>query len=321
MFRFKLLSQPAKTTFKFLLAGLIIIISFAIINACIKESPKSPLNNDSTQKNNTNVLFGVTYDEETTVLANQWPSDIIGGLAKTSSGETEEVLLEDYQLIHQSCVFDENGYFSMSTYNIEGDESIRMPLEIYDEVKDEMPEMGADFDPGIGFDMAMGSIILNLKSGDNVLGSTYDPDDYKADPELLDSLINVVQTDTVGVSGRIARTINQLNKAGVQYSILNEEMVSVVGSLNNCNQCPNDFAEVKRVIDLTTGNIIREGLIRQDGKYQYVSFFEYKQVNGFWIVEGEVTYTMGDVNGEWKKKYTTYKHRENINVIYNPISK
>ncbi len=111
---------------------------FMIMVACEFDKPLT--DNESVPGLNINVpLFKLDYDETMSTYALQWPGSTIHnpGMAKTMDGDM--LFLLDYQATHQTFTIDDSGYFSWSKENIEGDESIRVPIEIWEQTKNIRP--------------------------------------------------------------------------------------------------------------------------------------------------------------------------------------
>jgi len=81
----------------------------------------------------------INFDEKYAKYALHWPSGIIHDNSMGKAADEDMLFLVDYQYTSKTIQIDEEGYFHWSKENIKGDQSVRLPEEIWDELKDIKP--------------------------------------------------------------------------------------------------------------------------------------------------------------------------------------
>lgn len=174
-----------------------VMIGLVLITCSLKQ-PQAPELSQAPKTTNPLIAFQLQYDEEDATYALHWPQQMVTGLSKSTG--SDELLLVDYQHIRATMEIDILEYLSYSEEHLEGNESVRMPQEVYEAVKDELPAHGNDFDPIMRWEFVAGQITSFTASG-TVAGSiSMSPEHSRIVPALLDSLGTNYNGDGVDTS-------------------------------------------------------------------------------------------------------------------------
>ncbi len=253
-------------------------------------------------------LLRVEYDEKATTYAFHWPGNMIhkDGLGKTAEDD-DALFLKDYQYVHKQMDIDEDGYFSFESENIEGNENIRMPEEIWDQTANIRPAQ----DPGTISTVRMvtsnGTVQRIGTNGEIISSTSYDPEGYRIDPALLDSMYTS-ECDTC--LEKVSNSIVSMRQSGTEFNMVDEFHAKIVTQIND----EPVFSKVVRVVDLRTGLAKKVAMYRDDGRFDSISLIQYSIISGYPVRSKVTTYRFGDVNNNWQAKTVKYIDRHNIIV-------
>ncbi|MCF7803674.1 MAG: hypothetical protein K9N46_00045 [Candidatus Marinimicrobia bacterium] len=279
-----------------------------VVAACTLKQPQEPVSDTQTVERKPNIAFEIQYDEETTTYALHWPLHMVSGFAKSAG--SDELLLADYQNIHTTMSIDTAGYVAFSEKNIEGNESVRMPEKPYNAVKDDMPARPNDFDPVVRWDLVDGAMTAFTQSGAVQTSLNIDPEQYRIDPALLDSLGGSFFEDTLDASGRRERLLAGMDRQGVSYKMVGDEDIVISGSIKQDEQSYS----TKTMLNLSTGLMVRSAIFNEKQQPLEVSFYRYQKVQGIPVMKYERTYIFGDYEENWEAIYVADTFRDNIKV-------
>ena len=295
-----------------LLIGVLTIIITGCTNV---DSPFSVQETDvkSFEDLSINVKYAESYDQTTITYSRHWPSSISSGIEKTVSNSSGEFMV-DYERIHEVVAFDEDGYMSTSTEFLEGDSETGMPESAYEEFKDQMPSHGIEHDPLVRIESGNGVERGYGKSGNILYEMEYNPEEFRVDISLLDSLNHT--GDTSSSSGSIQNNILRLQNEGVNFDLI-EGFYAKYNLVPTQEQSKYGIGLMQEVMDLRSGEIIASSIQSLDGKYLQVVESNYQHVNDRSVLSREVRYSFGIVNGKWGISTRTVTQREKIQVINN----
>lgn len=267
---------------------------------------------------NINVKYQESYDQKEMTFSNYWPQGTAVSVSGKSEGASTQSaqgeLLVDYEYTRETVSFDDEGYMSTTREFLEGDGEMNMPEELYNRIKDEMPAKSADHDPIVRTEMANGVERAITRSGEIAYEQEYPVEDFRIDPEMLDSLRSM-HNDTSNVDAAVQRNIKQLNNSGLSFNVRDRFYASYsqpAGPAEN-----SDIAEYNYVMDLRTGQVIASILKDAQGRKLSSTMRQYQYVNGVYIMANEETHLYGKINGEWDVTTRKIINRDNIEVIFN----
>jgi hypothetical protein len=258
---------------------------------------------------NINVKYAESYDQTEITYSRIWPRGISAGFDKSKSTSGGELLV-DYERTREVVAYDEEGYMSSVTEFLEGDGEMNMPEQTYKKLKSTMPAKSADYDPIVKIVLQNGVSKSYARSGKLKYENNYNPEEFRVEPALLD-VLKTNQEDTSDVELSVQSNIETLEQDGIQFELIDDYYAKY--TLPATHQ--KNVSGLQVVKDLRTGNIVAEAVIRDDGKYQSVSFNKYKGVKGLSVLSYKEKYTYGNLNGKWEITQRTVTHRQNINVI------
>ena len=246
--------------------------------------------------------------QKATTYALHWPNSMVydGGLGK-SADEASAMLLIDYQYTNQTFSFDEDGNYSWANENIEGDESIRLPNDIWESTKDLEPSRDPSNAAVFRSTYSDGLFQRVNTNGEVVFSTSFDQSEYQIDPEFLTAYLEYFECDTC-VLGRRESILASLEESGVSFNVVeNNVMLESDFELEG-------YSRIKKVIDLGTGLTVKSATYRDDGRFGDVRLSSYEKVNGYYVKNHAVNYYFGEINGNWQAKTVTYVDRSIINV-------
>jgi hypothetical protein len=264
-----------------------------------------------------NVKYGLAYEEEEAVFQLTNPNAMVSGLNKTS-GDNGARLLVDYKNMDVKKEIDKDGNLSIYTKYLDGgDGSMHMPPDVYNELKGKMP--AKDEDPLISTIIKDGTAFGIKKSGESVTMFTYDPDAFKIDTTNVDSALSISHVEGRQTEQRVQENLNRIKgKQGVNRLDENHILIESGFSQGCCEETQpvgEEISGIKKVIDLRIGQVVREGVLDQQGRLSSVSFIHYKNVDGYMVEDIRNTYVMADEDGRYYTKYLYSSKRKNIEVI------
>lgn len=260
---------------------------------------------------NLNVKYAESYDQTTITYSREWPGSIATGLQKEASGSGE--ILIDYERVHEVVTFDEEGYMSTSLEFLEGDSEMGMPESLYNELKESMPSHSYDHDPLVKIIASNGIETGYGKSGAVLYEFEYNPDEFKVDLTLLD---DSDQTSNSSTEQSIQQNISRLEADGLNYDLV--EGVYAKYQLPASQELKKEGVGLfQEVMDLRSGEIIASSIQDIEGKYLEVVERNFQSIDGSSIMNGEIRYNFGMIDGQWDITTRTVMSRENIQIKKN----
>lgn len=294
--------------------ALLFVTSIVLTYAC--KQVNSSFEEDSQQAQtieglNINVKYAESYDQTEMTFSRLWPKGIAAGLGKQSTTGGE--LLVDYERTREVLAFDEEGYMSSISEFLEGDGEMNMPEEAYNKHKATMPARSADHDPVVKTVMQDGTTKSYSKSGKLKYESTYDPEEFRVDPALLD-LLETAAADTSDVEQSIQNNKEGLTNDGISFNIVDGFYAEYEIS-SSVEAQENGVPAYQLLQDLRTGDIVSSAVLRADGEYDSITFNRFKVVENTSILVYSEEFTFGNINGKWGVTQRSVMHRQNIKVI------
>lgn len=295
-----------------LLFGVCIVLSFACKQAT--SSFETSEDEVSIEELSINVKYAESYDQTVTTFSRLWPEGVSAefGKGKASSGGE---LLVDYERTREILAFDENGYMSTVSEFLEGDGEMNMPEEAFNEFKSSMPARSNDYDPVVKTVMEGGKTFMYGKSGKLKYQFDYDPKDYKASVDELDSL-KAWQDQNQDTENSIKRTLKSLNQEGINFDRVGDFHVTY-NLEAELDEQEKGLLVYQYTDDLRTGLTAQLVVLRTDGNYESIVRSKYQIIDNVPMLALETRYSFGDVNGKWGITYRQRMTRENIKLVRN----
>ena len=246
------------------------------------------------------VRYEVAYDQTSRTFSAYWPEELVA--AGKAGGDSE--YLVHYEAVHEVTSFDEEGYLSQSYHYLEGNADTRLPEDVIEDYEDVMPT--SEGDPVVRFEMKDGQMRYYGASGNVVHSMSYDPEAFRVDPVLLDSMKAAQQE--ADVSGRVARNVAALKREGIAFRALEGHGALVESDVEDVE----GIGRVRQVLDLRIGQPAQVTYFREDGQIDSIEMRTYEIVGGLPVMAQSVTYDYGMVGGEWTVAYRTEVERAGI---------
>lgn len=122
------------------------------------------------------------------------------------------------------------------------------------------------------------------------------------------------QQDT-SVSAKIAQNLEELRQSGISFNQLDGS--TVYFELQPDGDEQPDIGRIRQKMDLKTGDILMSATQFKDGRYESVSYMNYKQVGTISVLQNSETYVFGSHEGEWQAVQKHVINRENISIATN----
>lgn len=258
---------------------------------------------------NADIRMNLRFDEKTYRYSTIWPESIVGSLAKTSDSN---LLLDSYEYIRNRTVIDSEGYIHIFKEWPDGDNSITLPGEIYNQVKSSLPSPGSSYDPVVRSELSNGMFKFITKSGLINEAIPYDKSAFKVD---VDSLLYILNLQNGNVNQQQLRQnyLASLESNQIAYSLIDENLVSY-----NLQHEPGMAINTSRIIlDLRNGQPVYSVDYNLEGMVMSRTHFQYRTVSGYPVLENSTMLKYGQKDGAWGVVGKTVVNRSNISVQFN----
>ena len=260
-----------------------------------------------------NVRMKISYDETEVTFSSVLPPSVVGqagksGVASKQTFESKGVM-ESYQSIRETKTYDNEGYLTRTYTHTDGHARLNMPESAYEAFKNHMPHRASE-NPITRFKLGEGSIQLIRENGDVAAQGSVDPEQFRMDPERLDSLEAMQQRTSA--EKRAERTRRRLNQRGLSLQSLSRYHVSF-----ETKSKEKGLSTVRRVIDLRHGQPVYLVYKNEDGERVRVVTRAYGRYNGVPVMRHEVNYQYGPKDGGRAVVGRTEVQRTDISVRFN----
>ncbi|MFQ6606000.1 MAG: hypothetical protein ACE5D8_10705 [Fidelibacterota bacterium] len=307
-----------KKTLTFFMLTSCLAIGIMAIGGCEFEKPNvTGVETDNEQLNI--PLFRMEYDQETVTTSTRWPNHIIGraGRGKTTEGEAE--YLVDYANTHTTFTIDDSGYIGIRTDWLEGNADIPMPMDMWNQVKDETNPFHPDHKSKVAFELKDGTYTSYATDGSIIATYPYPADSLKLDTDLIsiDSIAYylgyTMSSDSADMKADI---MNHLMQEGVNFRLLGDYEILVVKTKHSQER---EFL-VKMVVNTKTGRIQRRAMYDTQGNLDQVTLLSYDLISGMPFPVQIITYNIAtNHNGERDIIAKTIETRSNISIQHQEI--
>lgn len=259
-----------------------------------------------------NVRMKISYDETEASFSNVLPPNIVGQVKKSGVGSKQSLeskgVLENYESIRETKTYDDEGYLTKTYTHIDGHARLNMPESAFEALKDQMPRRTQE-NPIVKFNLDGGSIQLIRENGDVAAQGSVDPERFRMDPELLDSLETL---QNISTEEREERTRDRLNRMGVSLRSLSKHHVAFKTKSDE-----NGLSTIRRVVDLRHGSPVYLVYRNTDGERIRVVTRVYGRYSGVPVMRREVSYQYGPKDDGRAVVGRTEIRRRNISVKFN----
>ncbi len=256
------------------------------------------------------------YDEKKITTSSQWPQSIIsdGGLGKDASAGDAEYLI-DYSNTQLSFTVDDSGYISTRIDWIEGNTDIRMPLAMWDEVKDKTHPFHPDHRFTVAYEVKDGSITSYSEDGSTIATTPLPVNPIRVDVENLniDSLLSIFGGgySSDSSNARLATILDRYESIGasVQHHGESEILVNLPTSSNSGGQ------STKLILNSVTGLVNRRAIYNSQGDLDALILNSYDLLSEMILPVQIITYDIGlQQNGDRGILTKTVQTRTNVSI-------
>lgn len=257
-----------------------------------------------------NVSLQISYDQKSMVFTPYWPEDMTAELRVKQSSEDAELLI-DYDHTKEIMAIDGERNLHFEIEYLEGSNSQGMPDDLFNDVKLEMPNREGEEDI-IKTTIGNGELIYTYKDGSQS-SFPIDQSELQITQEAYDYWYDLAKLESdTSVEARISRSLMELNNSGIQFNRLDNSTVYFELKPEDSEQ--DDIAVIKQKLDLKTGQVIMSASQFSDGRYESVSYMNYKTIGNMSVLSNSETYVFGSYNGLWQATQKHVVNRDNIQI-------
>ncbi|MBO6572953.1 MAG: hypothetical protein JJ958_10975 [Balneola sp.] len=294
----------------------LLVCGLLVLSSCSKPSSVNSdldLSQNTDDLLNPNISFQISYDQKSMVFTPFWPGDVVAGFkAKSSSEDTEMLIDYDYTKEYVAIDQDKNMHFQIDY--LEGTSSQGIPDDLYSEVKDEMPNRSDDKQV-ISTQISNGLITYQYSDGTQ-LSENIDPSELAITEEAYEYWRSLFENkQDTSASAKISKNLNALKQSGISFQQLDGS--TVYFELQPGADERPDIGRIRQKMDLETGDILMSVTQFKDGRYESVSYMNYKLVGNISVLQNSETYVFGPHQGEWQAVQKHVINRENISIATN----
>jgi hypothetical protein len=255
----------------------------------------------------------ISYDETEMTFSNVLPPNVVGQVGTSGMGSKKTLeskgVMENYESIHETKTYDEEGYLTRTYTHTDGHARLTMPESAYEAFEHRMPHR-ASKNPITTFKLEGGSIRLTRENGEVAAQGSVDPEQFRMDPEHLDSLEAMQQR--ASAEKRAEQTRRRLNRMGFSLRSLSSTHVSFETTSEE-----KGLSSIRRVVDLRHGQPVYLVHKNEDGERVRVITRVYGRYSGVPVMRREVSYQYGPKGDERGVVARTEVQRKNISVQFN----
>jgi len=237
----------------------------------------------------------------------------VAGFTSKSTPEDTEMLI-DYDHTREYVAFDEDKNMVLQVDYLEGTRAQGMPDDLYSEVKADMPDRSDDRQV-ISTRISDGLITYQYSDGTES-SESLDPSELAITDEAYEYWRSLFENrQDTSTSAKIAQNLEDLRQGGISFNQLDGS--TVYFELQPDAEEQPDIGRIRQKMDLRTGDIIMTATQFKDGRYESVSYMNYKLVRNISVLQNSETYVFGSYNGEWQAVQKHVTNRENISIATN----
>ncbi|HXF90549.1 MAG TPA: hypothetical protein VNJ29_01310 [Candidatus Nitrosotenuis sp.] len=258
-------------------------------------------------------MVRITFEEKKFTTSTQWPKSTIGGLKKAHEGEE---YLTDFANTKHVIQIDSSGVQNIDVTWIEGNADIRMPMEMWNDVKDKTNPVDPKSNPMIRYTLINGLYTAYGKDGSVIFSTTFPVDTIPPiDTTIIPSGKINSKINLVPVGLMSAKPINEIaesyRKKGIKCKVFGDYALLIEKEITT----PKGNVLTKAVINARSGLPERIASYTTKGKLSNVVLLSYKDVNGYYYPATIVEYMMGNLaDGTWGILTKTIQARTNLTI-------
>lgn len=243
-------------------------------------------------------LLSISYDERQATFSISAPVGL-------ENPDRDSLTMLDYQRLAVEIGFDENGYFHMEKKHLEGNEDIRMPMNVWQETKNIRPAVDPTANPVTNVIFSDG-IMQRIGDKGVVSAVPYDAEQFRIDPKYVDSLF------VVDCEPCVEERKKRMTDKGIIFTMLGDYYAKIDTYYDN-----SEIGKISEVMDLRNGLTSKIAYYQKDGRFDSFVYSYHQIVNGLHVETNEVMYSFGMVKNNWQAKLVTFTDRSNITVTRN----
>lgn len=259
------------------------------------------------------IMARISFEEKMITTSTQWPQSTVGALRKQNS---DEVKLTDYANTRKTIEIDTAGVQNMDVVWIEGNADIRMPLEMWNEIKHKTNPVDPKANPMNRYTMINGQYTAYGVDGSVIFSATFPVDTIPSMDTSsvvggkINSKLRLVPVNRVNTKP-VEEIVSEYSKKGILCKAFGENAVLIDQNV----QTPKGNLMTKTVVDTRSGLMQRAATYNTEGNLSSVVLFSYKDVNGYYFPATIVDYWMGKLaDGSWGILTKTIQARTNLTI-------
>lgn len=293
----------------------LLLCGLLVLSSCSKPSGISSdldLSQNTEALLNPNISFQISYDQKSMVFTPYWPEDVVAGFkAKTVPEDTE--MLIDYDHTREYITFDQDKNMLLQIDYLEGTRSQGMPDDLYNDVKNDMPDRRDDKQV---VSTRIGKGLITYVYSDGTEASENLDNGFIIDDEAYEYWRSLYENrQDTSTSNKIAQNLEELKQSGISYNQLDGS--TVYFEIEPATGEQSDIGRIRQKMDLKTGDITMSATQFKDGRYESVSYMSYKMVGNISVLQNSETYVFGSHEGEWQAVQKHVINRKNISIATN----
>lgn len=259
---------------------------------------------DPTDPDAADQALTISYDQVMTSYTRQWPGGTVDGPQNRGAGDSEYML--DYERVSEQVSYDSDGYPTIETRFLEGNQDMNMPEALYNEVQADMPAKPADYNPVVRTTIVGDTYTEYGASGGAISSTRIDREQLRRMP--ADSSV------TGGTPGaRVEANLQRLRDAGTSPEMISDHHAAIRRGPSG-SDAAEGVSGYRYVFDLDTGLPTRTVVLNQQGQPRFVELRTYEKIDGEPVPVHTERYVYGMVDGTWSVAGRTIEHRTNVTV-------
>lgn len=258
-----------------------------------------------------NIEFQLSFDETTTTYSSVFPSRLVRDIGKGKSPGNVRYMT-NFVETEEARSFTDEGFLKVERAYTGGHPTMNMPKGVHNELREHMPFDPNDANPISRFELTQeGKITYYRENGKKEWGHVFDPEKFKVDPSVLDSLQDLEER-SVSMQERVEMSRQSLRSRGLSLRRLDAYRVQYDREIEKIAK----LSRAEMTVDLRYGKPVHMTYYRTDGKVDFVETRAYRFASGYPVMTRSVVYQYGESKGDWTVTSRTETHRENIKAVF-----
>ena len=259
------------------------------------------------------IMARISFEEKMITTSPQWPKSITGGLKKQKGGEE---YLTDFANLKKVIQIDTSGTHNMDVDYIEGNADIRMPIKMWNEIKDKTNPVDPKANPMKRYTIINGNYTAYGVNGSVLITAKFPQDSIPLIDTTaslggkINSKLQLVPVDIANTKP-IDEIANDYRKQGISCKVFGKNLLLMEQNVTT----PKGNVLTKTVVNARNGLMERFASYNKEGKLSSVVLLSYKNVDGYYFPATIVDYAMGNLaDGSWGILTKTIQARTNLTI-------